>query len=81
VNERLTFAQTQAFTEDIEEQVAAYVNAISYGVPYYGPSDVDVSPALDFLTAALQAAFSRQMTPQQALDTFVQQANRAVFNR
>jgi multiple sugar transport system substrate-binding protein len=80
-NERLTFEQTQAYTEDIQQQVATYMEAISHGVPYYGPSDLDVSPALDHLTAALQAAFSRQMTPQQALDNFVVQANRAVFNR
>jgi multiple sugar transport system substrate-binding protein len=80
-NERLTFERTQAYTENIQAQVATYVEAISHGVPYYGPSDIDVAPALDYLTSALQAAFSRQMTPQQALDNFVQQANRAVFNR
>ncbi|MEX2536532.1 MAG: sugar ABC transporter substrate-binding protein [Trueperaceae bacterium] len=81
VNEQLTFEQTQAYTEDISQQVATYTNAISHGVPYYGPSHVDVAPALDFLTAALQSAFSGQATPQEALDTFVEQANRAVFNR
>lgn len=79
VNKELTFEQTQAYTDDIHQQVEIYLNAISSGVPYYGPSSVDVSPALDYLTAAFQAALSGQKTPQQALDDFVEQANRVVF--
>ena len=79
VNENLTFETAQAYTEDIQDQVTVYLEAISNGVPYYGPSSVDVAPALDYLTAALQAAFSRQMTPQEALDMFVTEANRVVF--
>lgn len=81
VNEQLTFASTQAYTEDIQKQVDVYVEAISHGVPYYGPSSVDVTPAIDFLTSALQAAFSQQMTPQEALDMFVSEANRVVFGQ
>lgn len=79
VNEGLTFESAQAYTDDIQDQVAVYLEAISHGVPYYGPSSVDVAPALDYLTAALQAAFSQQMTPQEALDMFVTEANRVVF--
>ncbi|HEX7003853.1 MAG TPA: sugar ABC transporter substrate-binding protein [Trueperaceae bacterium] len=79
VNDQLSFERTQAYTENIQQQVEVYENAISYGIPYYGPSSIDVSPALDFLTAALQAAFTRQLTPQEALDQFVEQANRVVF--
>lgn len=81
VNEQLTFEATQAYTDDIQQQVEVYVEAISHGVPYYGPSSVDVTPAIDFLTSALQAAFSQQMTPQQALDMFVNEANRVVFGQ
>ena len=81
VNETLTFEQTQAYTENIQEQVATYLDAIAAGVPYYGPSSVDVAPAIDFLTASLQAAFSGQMTAQEALDSFVEQADRVVFGR
>jgi multiple sugar transport system substrate-binding protein len=80
VNETLTFENVQAYT-DVRPQVETYLNAISYGVPYFGPTEVDVTPALDFLTSAVQAALTRQQTPQEALDNFVAQANRVVFGR
>ena len=80
VNENLSFEKVQAYT-DVRPQVETYLNAISHGVPYYGPPSVDVSPAIDFLTAAFQAALTQQKTPQQALDDFVQEANRVVFGQ
>lgn len=80
VNETLTFDSVQAYT-DVQEQVAAYTNAISYGVPYFGPPTLDWGIVADHFTAALQAAFSGDATPQEALDEFVEQANRAIAGR
>lgn len=79
VNATLTFENVQAYTDDIQEQVQTYQNAISHGIPYWGPSSLDVDPAVEYFTAAMQAALSRQKTPQQALDDFVRDANRVVF--
>lgn len=78
-NATLTFENVQAYTDDIQEQVQTYLHAISYGIPYYGPPSVDVTPAIEYFTAAMEAALSRQKTPQQALDDFVKDANRVVF--
>jgi multiple sugar transport system substrate-binding protein len=80
VNKNLDFKGVQAYT-DVKAQVAAYTNAIKHGVPYFGPPTLDVQPALPYLTSALQAALSRQKTPQQALDEFVAQANRVIFKK
>jgi multiple sugar transport system substrate-binding protein len=79
-NALLTFDSVAAYT-DVRAQVETYVNAISYGVPYFGHRSVDTSAAKDYLTGAVQAALSGQKTPQQALDDFVRQANREVFGR
>jgi multiple sugar transport system substrate-binding protein len=79
-NAELTFESVEAYT-DVRPQVETYVNAISHGVPYFGPPQINTGPAMDFLTAAVQAALTRQKTPQEALDEFVQQADRVVFNR
>jgi multiple sugar transport system substrate-binding protein len=78
VNESLTFESVQAYA-DVRPNVEVYLEAISHGVPYFGPREVNVGPAIDYLRAAVQAALSRQMTPQQALDQFVENANRVVF--
>lgn len=79
-NEQMTFEQVQAYT-DVNEQVQVYLRATEYGIPYYGPAHVDVSEAIPHLMAAVQAALSRDKTPQQALDDFVREANRIVFGR
>ena len=79
-NERLNFESVQAYT-DVAAQVAAYTRAIDYGVPYFGPSTFDWGIVHDFFVSAMQAAFSGDMSAQQALDTFVRQANAAAFGR
>jgi multiple sugar transport system substrate-binding protein len=79
-NEQLTFESVQAYT-DVTTQVAVYTEAISHGVPYFGPPTFDWTLVKDFFVSALQAAFSGDATPQAALDTFVRQANAAAFGR
>jgi maltose-binding protein MalE len=58
-----------------------HTTAISYGVPYFGPSDFSWTAVKDFFVSAMQAAFSGDMSAQQALDEFVRQANAAAFGR
>lgn len=79
-NELLTFESVQAYT-DVREQVETYMDAISYGIPYFGPRTLDTSGATDYFKAAVQAALSGTATPQEALDDFVRNANREVFGR
>ncbi len=80
VNEALTFESVQAYA-DVRPNVETYLEAISHGIPYFGPREVDVTPAIDYFTAAMQSALSLQATPQEALDEFVDNANRVVFGR
>lgn len=80
VNESLTFESVQAYT-DVQAQVEAYTNAISYGVPYFGPPTFDWTRVQDEFTSALQAAFSGDATPQEALDLFVERANAQLARR
>lgn len=79
-NERLTFESVQAYT-DVARQVEVYTNAISHGVPYFGPSTFDWGIVNDYFVSAMQAAFSGDKSAQQALDEFVRQANAAAFGR
>ena len=80
-NEQLEFATVTPYLADVATEVSVYQAAIDHGIPYYGPSSVDTSPAIEHFTAAMEAALSRSKTPQQALDDFVAAANRAVFGR
>ena len=79
-NAQLTFERVQAYT-DVQRQVEVYTNAIDYGVEYFGPSTFDWGIVNDFFVSAMQAAFSGDMSAQQALDEFVRQANAAAFGR
>ena len=67
------------YTGDVPTEVQVYQAAIDHGVPFFGPSDLDISEGMEYFTAAMEAALSRSKTPQQALDDFVREANRAVF--
>ncbi len=78
VNEQLSFEEVQAYA-DVGPNVEIYLDAISYGIPYFGPLEVNVGPAMDYFTAAIQSALSLRATPQEALDEFVRNANRVVF--
>ena len=78
-NAELTFENVADYTDDVPTEVQVYQNAIDHGVPYFGPSDLDISAGMEYFTAAMEAALSRSKTPQQALDDFVREANRAVF--
>ena len=78
-NAQLTFQNVADYTDDVPTEVQVYQNAIDHGVPYFGPSDLDISAGMEYFTAAMEAALSRSKTPQQALDDFVREANRAVF--
>lgn len=80
-NELLTFESVQAYTDDVQEQVQRYMDAIAYGIPYFGPRSLDTSAATDYFKAAVQKALSGQATPQEALDEFVRNADREVFGR
>jgi multiple sugar transport system substrate-binding protein len=80
-NAELTFTNVAEYTDDVPTEVAVYQAAIDHGIPYFGPSDLDISAAMEHFTAAMEAALSRSKTPQQALDDFVAAANRAVFGR
>ena len=80
-NEQLEFATVTPYLADVATEVSVYQAAIDHGIPYYGPSSVDTSPAIEHFTAAMEAALSRSKTPQQALDDFVRAANQAVFGR
>jgi multiple sugar transport system substrate-binding protein len=79
-NETLTFESVQAYT-DVARQVEVYTNAIDHGVEYFGPSTFDWGIVNDYFVSAMQAAFSGDMSAQQALDEFVRQANAAAFGR
>jgi multiple sugar transport system substrate-binding protein len=79
-NAQLTFERVQAYT-DVQRQVEVYTNAIDYGVEYFGPSTFDWGIVNDFFISAMQAAFSGDLSAQQALDEFVRQANAAAFGR
>lgn len=63
------------------DEISVYMQAIDHGVPYFGSSDVNFSPAEPFLQAAFEAAFSRTKTPEQALEDFAREANRVLFDR
>ena len=78
-NAELTFQNVADYTDDVPTEVQVYQAAIDHGVPYFGPSDLDISAGMEYFTAAMEAALSRSKTPQQALDDFVREANRAVF--
>ena len=78
-NELLTFENVQAYTDDVQEQVQRYMDAIQYGIPYFGPSSLNTTGATDYFIAAVQSALSGQATPQEALDEFVRNADREVF--
>lgn len=80
-NAELTFEDVADYTGDVPTEVQVYQAAIDHGVPFFGPSDLDISAAMEHFTAAMEAALSRSKTPQQALDDFVREANRAVFGR
>lgn len=80
-NAELTFANVSDYTDDVATEVGVYQAAIDHGVPFFGPSDLDISAAMEHFTAAMEAALSRSKTPQQALDDFVEAANAAVFGR
>ncbi|HZJ08545.1 MAG TPA: extracellular solute-binding protein [Trueperaceae bacterium] len=80
-NAELTFANVSDYTDDVPTEVAVYQAAIDHGVPFFGPSDLDISPAMEHFTAAMEAALNRNKTPQEALDDFVEAANAAVFGR
>lgn len=80
VNKGFDFKGVADYT-DVRPQVTVYLNAIKNGKPYYGPSNVDVQPAMKYFTSALQAALSRQKTPKEALDEFVAQATPLVFKK
>jgi len=80
-NAELTFTKVAEYTDDVPTEVGVYQAAIDHGIPYFGPSDLDISAAMEHFTAAMEAALSRSKTPQQALDDFVAAANRAVFGR
>lgn len=80
VNKGFDFKGIAAYT-DVRPQVTVYLNAIKSGKPYYGPSSIDVQPAMKYFTAAMQAALSKQKTPKQALDDFVAQATPLVFKK
>jgi multiple sugar transport system substrate-binding protein len=80
-NAELTFTNVAEYTDDVPTEVAVYQAAIDHGIPYFGPSDLDISAAMEHFTAAMEAALSRSKTPQQALDDFVAAANAAVFGR
>ena len=79
-NATLTFETVQAYT-DVARQVEVYTNAIDHGVAYFGPSTFDWGIVNDFFVSAMQAAFSGDLSAQQALDEFVRQANAAAFGR
>ena len=80
VNETLTFENVDPYTDtDIMTEVEVYLEAISHGVEYYGPAEVPTGEAVSYLTSAIQAALSLDKTPQEALDDFVENANRVVF--
>ncbi|NLG68211.1 MAG: extracellular solute-binding protein [Firmicutes bacterium] len=64
---------------EFEDEIAVYLRAIEHGIPYFGSAELDTTPADNHFIAMLEAAFSRNRTPQQALDEFVAQANRLVF--
>ena len=78
-NELLTFENVQAYTDDVQEQVQRYMDAIQYGSPYFGPRSLNTTGATDYFIAAVQSALSGQATPQEALDEFVRNADREVF--
>ena len=78
-NAELDFVNVADYTEDVQTEVQVYQSAIDHGVPFFGPSDLDISEGMEYFTAAMEAALSRSKTPQQALDDFVREANRAVF--
>jgi len=80
-NAELTFTNVSDYTDDVPTEVAVYQAAIDHGIPFFGPSDLDISEAMEHFTAAMEAALSRSKTPQQALDDFVEAANAAVFGR
>lgn len=80
-NAELTFENVSDYTNDVPTEVAVYQAAIDNGIPFFGPSDLDISEAMEHFTAAMEAALSRSKTPQQALDDFVAAANAAVFGR
>ncbi len=80
VNQQLTFEDMDRYTDtDIMTEVDVYTEAIEYGVNYYGSPDVPVGEAMPYFTSAMEAALSLDMTPQEALDYFVENANRVVF--
>src|SRR5690606_10166605 len=76
-NAELTFTDVADYTDNVPTEVAVYQAAIDHGIPYFGPSDLDIGAAMEHFTAAMEAALSRSKTPQQALDDFVTAANRA----
>ena len=65
---------------EFEEEIDVYMRAIANGIRYFGSIEIDTGPADQHFIAALEAAFARTKTPQQAMDDFVAVANRLVFS-
>lgn len=63
------------------EEVAVYTQALEHSIPFFGSTEIDFSPVTSHLQAMFEAAFARTKTPQQALDDFVKEANRILFNK
>src|SRR5690606_15032826 len=42
-NALLDFADVADYTEDVSTEVQVYQSAIDHGVPFFGPSDLDIS--------------------------------------
>jgi multiple sugar transport system substrate-binding protein len=64
-----------------EKEVDTYVRAIENGIPYFGSANISTEPIDKHLQAMFEAALARTKTPKQALDDFVREANRALFNK
>lgn len=80
VNKSLTFENVDPYTDtDIMTEVDVYTEAISHGINYFGSPEVPTGEAMTYLTSSIQAALSLDKTPQEALDDFVDNANRVVF--
>lgn len=81
VTARDSVNQTLYDDSPFADEVDVYVRAIQNGVSYFGSTEVEFSPATQHLQAMFEAAFARTKTPEQALNDFVRDANRAIFGR